>query len=316
MSSKRILELIGILFFGLGLTAIPLALASSSGATSVCSQSDKEHGEAIDKCAAVVIENSRDLEQVLLPSPSSVITGFELFAGTGTNGLVMNDPYLIDVSTNLSETALISVSISGATYDPFGERVLFTSNTGDVHESDLWEWIPGTMAPNFLGIIRTIDGDLSIDGLAMSNGLLFGVLQFNSSAGDEGLYQISLRTLANTDTIRARQVLTWTPASRDINGLDADPRNGRIYALDDTEAELIEIVLDGTIIPVADYLTAAETDLDGLAVGDDGRAYLISDDPNPGDIYVYDLDGGFNDDLLRAPWVGSDAASGGARRQI
>ncbi len=311
MLTKRVMVLLGALIGGFILSVVPLTLARSSLARHECPQVNARLEDDEDNCSPdqPMIQTQASIPLI---ATSNVITGFELFVGTGENGPPSNNPFLIDVATNLSETALLSVSVSGATYDPFGERVLFTSNSADEFESDLWQWVPGTITPTLLGVIRTPDGDLAIDGLAMAKGLLFGAHQLSSSAGEAGLYEISLNAMVNTDTIQASQVLTWSTGDRSINGLDADPRNGRIYAADDSQMELVEISLDGTITPVIPYLSAAETDLDGLAIGDNGLAYLVPDDPNPGSIYVYDLDDGIYVDLIRSPWTGEDSASAGA----
>ena len=67
----------------------------------------------------------------------------------------------------------------------------------------------------------------------------------------------------------------------------------------------------GTVTNVAAYPDPAETDIDGLAVGD-GRAYLIPDDDSPGLIYVYDFASGSFVTPLTAPWgATADTFSGG-----
>ena len=307
MLSKYVRTWIVLLVVVVGLTAVPLVFASFEQDSRVkaddLSCQDNEMDDNGD-CAATVDSNDNNVKA---QSPTTDLGGgeFELFIGTGTDGPVSNSVYLMDVDTNISMTVLVSTSIGGAVYDPFANRILFTSSTADEHESDLWQWVPGTMTPTLLGVITTISGDLSIDGLAMVDGFLYGVHQSSSTAGPEGLYQINLNNL------HATQLMTWTESSRSINGLEADPRNGRMYALDDTSNSLVEILSDGTFITVTDYFTV-ETDLDGLAIGDDGRAYIVPDDTDPGDIYVYNLDTGMYESSLRAPWIDDDAASGAA----
>ena len=61
------------------------------------------------------------------------------------------------------------------------------------------------------------------------------------------------------------------------------------------------------------YADRVQAELDaGLAVGVNGRAYLIPDDESPGLIYVYNLITGSYETPLTSPWVGEDIFSGGA----
>jgi hypothetical protein len=103
------------------------------------------------------------------------------------------------------------------------------------------------------------------------------------------------------------------PQTDSISGIDADPNTGTIYGVNDTTGFLVEIdVVGGTVTPVAAYPDPSETDIDGLAIGDNGKAYLIPDDNVPGLIYVYDLVAGVFETPLTAPWSTSDTFSGGA----
>ncbi len=72
---------------------------------------------------------------------------------------------------------------------------------------------------------------------------------------------------------------------------------------------LYQINLDGTATLIADY-PDAQTDIDGLAVGDNGVAYLVID--QPGFIYPYDLVGGAYLPFFDNPWTTSEIFCGGA----
>jgi hypothetical protein len=67
--------------------------------------------------------------------------------------------------------------------------------------------------------------------------------------------------------------------------------------------------MDGTVTAIAAY-PAGETDLDALAIDNNGRAYLVPD--QPGSIYVYDLIGGSYLAPFANPWTTAEIFSGAA----
>jgi hypothetical protein len=71
----------------------------------------------------------------------------------------------------------------------------------------------------------------------------------------------------------------------------------------------VEVGLDGSLTLIAAYPNG-ETDIDGLAISDDGRAFLITD--APGDIYVYDFNTMTYTAPISNPWTSSENFSGGA----
>lgn len=232
---------------------------------------------------------------------------FPLIAGTAINtdtNVTNNSAYEIDVVNNISAMIFSGQAVWGATYDVVNERVLFTS-TGDeaVGGANLYQWKPGVITPTLIGTITITNTNnaLRIDGLAISNGKFYGS---RAASFDDGIYQINPTTLAAT------LVLSLTDS---ISGIDADPITGKIYGVNDSTRELVTIdVNSGTVSTVASYPDDDESDIDGLAVGIDGRAYLIPDDESPGLIYVYNLITGSYETPLTSPWVGEDIFSGGA----
>lgn len=228
---------------------------------------------------------------------------FQLFAGTALNSVgTSNSTYEINVYDNISATIFSGRAVWGATYDAVNDRVLFTSD-GGIGGDHLYQWNPDGGAPTLVGTITITDTGipLRIDGLAISNGVLYGS---RAGGGPDGIY------LINSNSLTATLILTTTDS---ISGIDADPNTGTIYGVNDTINEVVEIdVTGGMITPVVSYPDPAETDIDGLAIGPNGLAYLIPDDPSPGLIYVYNLNTGSFETSLTAPWVGTDTFSGGA----
>jgi hypothetical protein len=99
------------------------------------------------------------------------------------------------------------------------------------------------------------------------------------------------------------------PTTHDMGGLAVDPSTGFFYATDDGSTDsLVRINMDGTVTPIAPYPTG-ETDIDGLAISNDGRAFLITD--QPGNIYVYDLVADAYLPPFANPWTTSETFSGG-----
>lgn len=75
-------------------------------------------------------------------------------------------------------------------------------------------------------------------------------------------------------------------------------------------AGLVQIDLDGTVTYVSPY-PAGETDIDGLAVGDNGRAYLIEDEAGA-TIHIYDFATNTYVGTLNTPWSSTEIFSAGA----
>jgi hypothetical protein len=227
---------------------------------------------------------------------------FPLIVGTSLNAIGTNhDVFEIDVVGNTSQSLLPAFPVWGATYDAANDRVLFTSSSGSTNGDQLWEWPVGG-ALNNLGTIMdaTAGGAQRMDGLAISGGVLYG--SYAGNTAEDGIWTINTTTLAAT--------LVY-PFSDSVSGIDADPNTGIIYGVNDTTASLVEIDPGGnTMTPVTAYPVGALADIDGLAVSNDGRAYLITDEP--GSLYVYNLNTNSYESNLTAPWTSADTFSGGA----
>ncbi|MFZ0546131.1 MAG: hypothetical protein WAM60_11865, partial [Candidatus Promineifilaceae bacterium] len=224
---------------------------------------------------------------------------FPLIVGTSLNPTgTSHDVFEVDVVGDTSQPLLTSFSVGGATYDAANDRVLFTSSMGSTNIDQLWEWPVGGSLNN-LGTLSDGATAQRMDGLAMSGGVLYG--SYAGGEVDDGLWTIDVNTLVATS------VFTFSDS---ISGIDADPNTGTIYGVDDTTGSLVEIdVVGQTLTPVTAY-PANESDIDGLAVSDDGRAYLVTD--QPGSFYVYNLNTNSYETPLTAPWTASDTFSGAA----
>lgn len=229
--------------------------------------------------------------------PDSIVTGTSLNP-SGTSHQVFD----VDAASGVATPLASDVPVWGATYDAANGRVLFTSSIGtSVGGAALWEIEVATGTMTQVGEIRDAAGaPFRIDGLAISNGTLYGS---RAAASSDGLYSIDMNTLVVTLVF---------PFADSISGIDADPATGFIYGVDDSTTQLVRIDLGGpSIVPVAPYPDVNETDIDGLAIGN-GRAYLIPDDNSPNLIYVYNIGTGMYETPLPAPWSASDTFSGGA----
>jgi hypothetical protein len=271
--------------------AVLFLLASSLG----FSQPDEHASASIQSVPSIVDQPNG----TLLPQPG------EIFAGTSLNGPGGNNDFsLIDPITNTSRIFAAGVPIWGATYDPASNRVLYTTQAGNdstVDGAPLYAVSVDSGVTTLLGVIRDGAGaDFRIDGLALSNGVLYGS---RAAAAGDGLYSIDLSTL--TATLE----FGFTDS---ISGIDADPATGIIYGVNDTTAQLVQIdPVAQTLTDVAAYPDAAETDIDGLAVGN-GFAYLVPDDNDPGLIYVYEFASGSFVTPLTAPWGATPDTFSGA----
>src|SRR5690606_28561157 len=132
---------------------------------------------------------------------------------------------------------------------------------------------------------------------AWHNGVLYGT----KNIATEAIWQIDTST-------RVATILITYPTTHDMGGLAVDPNTGFFYATDDGSTDsLVRINNDGTVTPIAPYPTG-ETDIDALAISNDGKAYLVVDEP--GLVYVYDLVAGAYLPPFANPWTTSEIFSG------
>jgi hypothetical protein len=133
--------------------------------------------------------------------------------------------------------------------------------------------------------------------------VLYGVKNITN----EAVYSI------DTTTRVATVVIDYVDGDFDLGGFAADPNTGEFYATnDDTTPNgsgLFRINANGTGTLITPY-PAGQTDIDGLAVSHDGKAYLVTDEP--GFIYVWDFGAAAYATPLNNPWTTSEIFSAGA----
>ena len=201
----------------------------------------------------------------------------------------------------------------GATTDFANDRILFTSSfEGFDSEGNILYALPfGGIAPVKLGRIKNLGGNdsIRIDGLAISDGVLYGAQQFDR-AGGRGIYRIDLTTLEATLVLG----IPGDPMDNilfgsGVGGIDADPSSGKIYGADDYNKRIIEIDIDlGSITKIADYPPGV-IDIDGVAVGG-GKIFLVPG--TTGSVYVYNLSSSFYESPIISPFGVSENFAAGA----
>ncbi|HSM14127.1 MAG TPA: DUF4394 domain-containing protein [Thermoanaerobaculia bacterium] len=200
----------------------------------------------------------------------------------------------------------LGIAIWGAAFDPV-ERRFYLSSGSTLHHYDL-----DTATLTTIGTITSsVNGaTLVMEGLAFTGGILWGSRVGTAALNPEGIYTLDPATAVATLN-SAFNVTT----DQTLSGLDADPRTGTLYGTNDATAfrGLVEIPLDGTVSVVAPY-PAGETDIDGLAIGTDGRAYLVEDDGtgSAGAVHVWDFDAASYGTPIPTPWATNEIFSAGA----
>ena len=206
--------------------------------------------------------------------------------------------YVGNPGTNEWLQAFVGYQVWGAAYDNVNDKIYF--NNG----STLYEWAVRTGIVTQLGTITDPGGATqSMVSLAFYNGALYST----KNIANEAVYEI------NTTTLVATVVIEYADDDFDFGGLAVDPNTGEFYGTSDDTAPLgsglYRINMDGTGTLIAAY-PSGQTDIDGLAISDNGIAYLVIDEP--GDIFVYDLIGGTYLAPLTNPWTTAEIFSGGA----
>ena len=205
--------------------------------------------------------------------------------------------YQVDVVTNAFLPAFSGFQVWGSAYDPVNDKVYF--NNG----STLYEWPVGGSVTTLGTIVDPAGATQSMVGLAFYNGTLYGI----KNIANEAIWAI------DTSTLVATVHIDYVDADFDLGGFAADPNTGEFYATNDDATPfgtgLFRINANGTGTLIAPY-PAGQTDIDGLAVSDDGFAYLVTDEP--GFIYVWDFTAGAYATPLNNPWTTSEVFSAGA----
>ncbi|MCW8960481.1 MAG: hypothetical protein OQK29_02890, partial [Ignavibacteriaceae bacterium] len=206
--------------------------------------------------------------------------------------------YVGNVTTNEWLQAFLGYQVWGAAYDNVNDKIYFNSGT------ILYEYEVSSGIVTELGTITDPGGAAqSMVSLAFYDGILYGT----KNIANEAVYEI------NTTTYVATVVIDYTDADFDFGGLAIDPNTGEFYGTNDDTSPygsgLFRINMDGTGTLITAY-PSGQTDIDGLAVSDNGIAYLVIDEP--GDIFVYDLIGGTYLTPLANPWTSAETFSAGA----
>ena len=153
-------------------------------------------------------------------------------------------------------------------------QVLFTSSGSDLIGSNLYSLTPETWDVTLLGVVHSTKGDLCIDGLAMVEDNLYGAHEIMDDNGEAGLYIIDQSTDLATFLFSST---TWL--SVELMLIRSPERSMDLM----TFQRNFEIELDRSITPIVAYPNG-ETDLDGLAISPDHKAYIIPDET--GSIYI------------------------------
>jgi len=241
---------------------------------------------------------ARDAEKFPVKNPAPISTPelevtHPLFIGVDDLTI---PAYVGNVSNNEWLQAFLGAQVWGAAFDVANNKIYFNSGT------TLYEWpVGGTVTQ--LGLITDTAGvNQSLVGLAFYNGELYGM----KNIANEAIYKI------NTSTRVATVYIDYVDGDFDLGGLAIDPNNGNIYATNDDTTPfgsgLFRINNDGSGTLITAY-PAGQTDIDGLAVSNNGIAYLITDEP--GSVYVYDLVANTYLTPLNNPWTTSETFSGG-----
>ncbi|HRQ41014.1 MAG TPA: DUF4397 domain-containing protein [Chloroflexota bacterium] len=276
--------------FLLTLMLLPLAALAQNGAPTDVDSAETLLEQAIARAAE---QEPAAAGPLTLLSPQNV--DYPLFIGV--DDVTAIPAYQVDVITNNFLPAFSGAQVWGAAYDEANNLVYFNSG------ATLYEWpVGGTI--NQLGTIVDPGGATqAMVGLAFYNGQLYGT----KNIANEAIWTIDPSTLV------AAVFIDYVDAELDCGGFAADPNTGTFYCANDTATPhgtgLFIINPDATVTQVAPY-PAGQTDIDGLAISNDGFAYLVIDEP--GFIYVYDLVGGAYTTPLNNPWTTSEVFSAGA----
>ncbi|MCB0203758.1 MAG: proprotein convertase P-domain-containing protein, partial [Anaerolineae bacterium] len=291
------------------LLAIVALLVSSLPAVAVASPSVGAESSAAPNASPLqqgdspetLLEQAKALDAEQNSASPEAATSFALGGGDYPLFMGVDDTtvpaYLMDVTNSATIQAFLGTEVWGSAYDPGSDTVYFNDGTL------LYEWpVGGTV--NLIGTIADPAGSAqSMVGLAFYDGQLYG----SKNVANEAIWAI------DTTTAVATVFIDYVDADLDCGGISADPNDGTFYCTNDDStpygAGLMIINPDASVTPVTPY-PAGQTDIDGLAVSDDGYAYLVIDEP--GNIYVYDLVGGAYVTPLTAPWTSSEVFSAGA----
>lgn len=296
----RITILLLAVLAALSLVMTTVALAANGTATM---GADNDGGESLREQArarAAEAEGDSAIPRRRLDIAATPPITAPLFAGINNFEVFAQ---AIDPTTGANTPLFDGLEIWGAAYDWRNEVAYLVDGI------TLYAW-PVSDAPIMLGTIRSAappNSPLAMVGLAFYDDTLYAARSAGSAAFPEGIYTIDVNTqeatLAFTYDIGATKA--------DIGGLDVDPVTGILYGTnDDPDARgLVSLDMDGTVTVVAPY-PGGQNDIDGLAIGNDGRAYLVPD--RKGSIYIFDLVSGTYLPPIPNPWTTTTSEFSGA----
>lgn len=299
---KRVLMIMLIVLAALGMVSVSLVFAETF--TQTAGQGDIGDEIEQEESKALEAENPASAVEAGTPNANFTLQGQTVLSAPLFIGVDDIDipAYLVDPATGTAYPQFNGAEVWGAAYDSINERILLSSG------ATLYEW-PLSGTPTRLGTFESSQSGnvLAMVGLAYANGTLYGSRTISSDTDPEGIYEIDPVTLQATAAISYNVASSLT----DIGGIDADPTSGTLYGTNDSAGlrGLVQIDTDGTVTLLAPY-PDGETDVDGLAVGNDGRAYLVTD--QPGSIYVYDFATMTYTTPITNPWTASKLFSAGA----
>ncbi|KAB2966320.1 MAG: hypothetical protein F9K18_05765 [Thermoanaerobaculia bacterium] len=290
--------------------AVPSLAADHATSDSLLDEQRRRLAEAAAAPAAE-IEAALAAERLPAPLPRTRHLSFGAVGNPlaiGVDDATIPMAFIDPTGVNPNVQVPVGIQVWGAAYDPVTD-ILYLSSGSTFHHWDVTAGTLTTIGP----FISSVDGaTLVMEGLAVANGTLLGSRVANTATNPEGIYSINPATGVAT-LVEAFA----TTAGQTLSGLDADPVTGTLYGTNDatTNRGLVEIPLDGsgTVIRITDY-PAGETDIDGLAVGTDGRAYLVEDDGTAanGQVHVWDFALAAYQTPIPTPWATSEVFSAGA----
>jgi len=260
MRANRTVNIVGVTALALLAALMPVSATAEDSA-----ETQLEQAKALDAEQNPVLRGD-------LPVTFPKGAPYPLFAGVD-DATLPTSSFLIDPVTDTNIPAFGGAEVWGSAYDPDNDKVYF--NDGAV----LYEWPVSSPTVTMLGTIMDVTGaTLTMTGLAFYDGALYGV----RNVANEAVY------LIDTTTYVAAVFIDYDDATVDCGGFAADPNNGDFYCTSDVTATrgLNLINPDGTLTLITAY-PDSQTDIDGLAVSDDGFAYLVID--QPGSIYVWNF---------------------------
>ena len=284
---QRFLVVMGLLFVALLLPVVIIAQGSST-----------PEPDSAETLLEQQMARQAEQERGPLPPPDMTFSPFAVHYPllVGVDNVTV-PAYQVDPLTNGFLPAFSGFQLWGAAFDALNNLVYF--NNG----ANLYQWPVGGAATLLGTMVDSMGNGQSMVGLAFHNGVLYGT----KNIANEAVYIIDPVTLV------ASVYIDYVDADYDFGGLAADPRTGQLYGTNDDATPhgtgLFRINANGTATFIAPY-PAGQTDIDGLAISHEGRAYLVTDEP--GFIYVYDLVASDYTTPLNNPWTNAEVFSSGA----